>query len=158
MAFSDEMIRAAVAAGRYSDPGAARHIADTLIARRDRIGRAWMSAVNPVVSPAFDGQRLVFRNAAVDTGVDNRPAGYTAIWWSLDNATGDCERLGETRSAGPELATPPSLLSASHTFLRVDVSATGGQPSSWASPVRMVFKRTASGDWRLVGLDRRTEG
>ena len=48
MAFTDEMIRAAVRTGQYSDPAAEKHIADTLIARRDAIGRAWLTDVNPV--------------------------------------------------------------------------------------------------------------
>ena len=51
MAFTDEMIRAAVRTGRYSDPAAEKHIADTLIARRDAIGRAWLTDVNPVIDP-----------------------------------------------------------------------------------------------------------
>ena len=54
MAFTDEMIRAAVKTGQYSDPAAEKHIADTLIARRDAIGRAWLTNVNPVVDPALD--------------------------------------------------------------------------------------------------------
>ena len=54
MAFTDEMIRAAVRTGQYSDPAAEKHVADTLIARRDAIGRAWLTNVNPVVDPALD--------------------------------------------------------------------------------------------------------
>jgi hypothetical protein len=41
-AFSDELIRAAVARGRYSDPRAAEYLTRTLIARRDKIVARWL--------------------------------------------------------------------------------------------------------------------
>lgn len=44
----DEAIRAIVAKARYSEPGAADHIVDTLIARRDKVLRAWLTGVNPL--------------------------------------------------------------------------------------------------------------
>ena len=49
MAFSDEMIRAVAKTGSYSDPAAEKLLADVLIQRRDRIGQAFLPAVNPVV-------------------------------------------------------------------------------------------------------------
>ncbi len=42
----------AVETGRSPDPAAEEYTADTLIARRDAIGRAWLTAVNPVIEPA----------------------------------------------------------------------------------------------------------
>ncbi len=40
--FSDEMIRTAVAAGRYSDPRAADYVTRVLIERRDKLVRRWL--------------------------------------------------------------------------------------------------------------------
>ena len=40
--FSDEMIRTAVAAGRYSDPRATDYVARVLIERRDKLVRRWL--------------------------------------------------------------------------------------------------------------------
>ena len=48
--FSDEAIRAVVAKARYSEPGAAEHITATLIKRRDKVLRAWLTGVNPLVN------------------------------------------------------------------------------------------------------------
>jgi hypothetical protein len=42
MAFTDDDIRALVETGTYSDPAVAEYIAKTLIARRDKIGRAYL--------------------------------------------------------------------------------------------------------------------
>lgn len=42
--FTDEHIRAAVAAGRYSDPAAAEYLSRTLIERRDRIVERWLGS------------------------------------------------------------------------------------------------------------------
>ena len=47
--FSDDAIRAVVAKARYSEAGAAEHITATLIKRRDKVLRAWLTGVNPLV-------------------------------------------------------------------------------------------------------------
>ena len=43
--FSDETIRAAVAAAHYSDPRAAEYIVHTLIGRRDKLVSRWLGNV-----------------------------------------------------------------------------------------------------------------
>lgn len=48
MSFSDEDIRAIVAAGKYTNPEAEEYIAETLIARRDKVGSYWFAKVNPL--------------------------------------------------------------------------------------------------------------
>ncbi len=77
MAFSDEMIRAAVKTAEFSDPAAERLLGDVLIKRRNTIARVYLSKINPVVRPALDGEgTLTFANAAVDAGVAAAPAQY----------------------------------------------------------------------------------
>jgi len=46
-AFTDDDLRAAVAAGQYSDPRAARRVLEVLIARRDAIARRWLGSEPP---------------------------------------------------------------------------------------------------------------
>ena len=89
MAFSDELIRAAVKTGQLSDPKAEQHIADVLIKRRDKIGRAYLPKINPIVDPVFDGTAADFGNAAVQYRVAEAPARYTAVWSRFDNASGN---------------------------------------------------------------------
>ncbi len=69
--FDRPLIEAAVAQGRFSEPGAAPYLVDTLIARRDAVARAYLDGVTP-----FD--ELVVRGDAL-CGVDlTRRYGYAA--------------------------------------------------------------------------------
>ena len=54
MAFSDALIRAVVKTGQFSDPQAEQYLGDVLIKRRDKIGRAYLPKINPIVDPALD--------------------------------------------------------------------------------------------------------
>ena len=65
------------AKARYSDPAASEYIAKTLIARRDKVLKAWLAGVNPVVDPALTADGVfTFRNAAVDAGVAPAASAY----------------------------------------------------------------------------------
>ncbi|MCG8603631.1 hypothetical protein MJD09_01345 [bacterium] len=46
--FTDEQLRVAVKAGQYSDPKAEAYLLQTLIERRNIVGRFWFSQVNPL--------------------------------------------------------------------------------------------------------------
>ncbi len=92
MAFTDEMIRAAVRTGRYTDPAAEKFIADTLIARRDAIGREWLTNVNPIIDPVLDASgSLKFVNAAVAAGVAKAPASYRGVMVYVRQRHGDVD-------------------------------------------------------------------
>jgi hypothetical protein len=165
MTLTDDLIRAAVKAGHYTDPQAEEYLVASLIERRDKIGRAWLTSVNPVVDPALseDGV-LTFRNIAVDLNLAPAPAGYLVSWFRFDNAGGESTAVGEseissTRATAPSTALtrtrPDTTLPAGRgQFLRVDISAAAGAPfPSWTSPVRAFFRRIQDG-WKLVGFDR----
>ena len=86
---------------RYTDPRTVAYLTETLIGRRDKIARAWLTVVNPVVDPILTDEALTFDNAAVRAGVAEAPAGYEAEWHTFDNATGLGggveRRLGDVR-------------------------------------------------------------
>jgi hypothetical protein len=48
MRFDRPLLEAIVAQGRLSDPSAAAYLVDTLLARRDAIGKAFLDAVTPL--------------------------------------------------------------------------------------------------------------
>jgi hypothetical protein len=157
MAFSDDLIRAMVDTGNYSDSAAERHLAEVLIKRRDRIGRAYLTAVTPIVDPALSEEPvLTFRNAASDAGVAAAPSQYQATWFAFDNATRESRRLGETSAAEARLAAPAGLAPSEGAFVRVDVSATSAEHPAWATPARIYFRRSA-GAWILTGLERQPD-
>ena len=152
--FTDERIRAIVAKARYSDPAASEYIAKTLIARRDKVLKAWLTGVNPVVSPALSADGvLTFRNAAVEAGMASPASAYVLAWSAFDNATGSA--IGpaqETRVDSPRAPAPPSILQG-HDFISVVVRTVHTDYPSWNVPVTMVFRRTPQG-WQPVGLER----
>ena len=156
MAFSDALIRGLVDVGEYSDPAAAQHLADVLIARRDRIGETYLPTINPIVNVALgpDGV-LTFGNAAVEAEVAAAPSqGYRGEWYLFDNATRTSTPIGEpTTSASGRMASPPGLPAAVDAFVRVDIAAVEPPNDSWNVPIQAYFRRTAQG-WRLVGFER----
>jgi hypothetical protein len=133
MAFSDNMIRAIVNTGRFSDDRAEKLLADTLIARRDKIGQAYLTGVNPLVTFSIDNSgALTFVNAAVAAGVAAAPTGgYTADWATFDNPTGQTQPLGASTTAQSERMQAPAGLPAQNgSFVKVQVAAVGSPNTS----------------------------
>ena len=152
--FNDEAIRAIVAKGRYSEPGAAEHLATTLIKRRDKVLRAWLTSVNPIAEPRLTaGGVFTFENAAVTARVANAPTAYALTWSRFDNAAG--ASTGETvemRVTEPQAQAPKQLLEGAE-FVAVAIQTIHSDHAAWRLPVTLTFRRTASG-WQAVGLER----
>jgi hypothetical protein len=154
MAFTDDLIRAAVRTGQFSDPVAERHLAAVLAKRRDAIGRAYLTAINPIVDPVLEADgTLSFTNAAVEADFARAPRSYRAEWFRFDNATSHSERIGETVSRATEIAAPGPLPTSDGAFVHVKVSSVGGLTPAWETPVNMFF-RYSDGLWQLVGFER----
>ena len=154
-AFTDRMIAAAVSTAEFTDSAAARQLTGVLIERRDKIARAFLPAVNPLVDFALaeDGT-LTFRNAAVDAGVAAAPPGYRAGWARFDNTTGETRGVAvETAAAATRLAMPSALDLAEGSYLRVSVRAEGQARAASSTPVDVTFRRGPDG-WKTVGVDR----
>jgi hypothetical protein len=154
MAFSDALIRAVVKTGDLGDQAAETYLADTLIVRRDKIGRAYLTRINPIVDPVLDASGvLTFGNAAVQYGFAPAPTSYTATWSRFDNATGVASPLGETTGKEPRLQAPAGLPTTTGTFIELELSAQAPDHKAWSRPIKAHFHRTATG-WTLVGLER----
>ena len=153
-AFTDELIRAAVHEGQYSDPNAEKYLGDVLIKRRNKIAAIYLTAINPVVSPKLDANgRLTFENAAAAAGVATDAATYRASWFRFDNATGETQAISETRSSTTSIDAPSGLPTGAGSFVAVDIAVDSAGHPSWIRPVRAYFQRDGSG-WKLVGLER----
>jgi hypothetical protein len=153
-AFSDELVRAAVAAGQYSDPEAAKYLGDVLIKRRDKILSIYLTAVNPIVNPRLDANgQLTLENAAIASGVAKGAPTYRASWMTFDNATGATKPISETESQTTTLKAPAGLPTAPGSYIQVDIAADIAAHPAWKQPIKTHFRRTGQG-WTLVGLER----
>ena len=156
--FSDDAIRAIVAKGGYSDPEAARYIADTLIKRRDKVLKAWLTGVNPIVNPRLTASgALTFENAAVAADVATPPMAYVLTWSRFDNATGtkvgDTQEVRVTEARGD---VPPAIAQGAE-FVSVAIRSIHPDFPDWQAPVNVYFRKAADG-WQPVGLDRELLG
>ncbi len=141
-------------AGDFGDPASEAFLVRALAERRDAIGRAYLTAINPIADPALSSDgTLTFRNAAVDADVAQAPDGYRAEWFRFDNATAQSTRIGETVGRTTKLEAPHSLPRRDGTFVHVKVSSVGALEPSWEKPMD-VFFRYQDGQWQLVGVDR----
>jgi hypothetical protein len=155
--FSDEAIRAMVGKGKYTDPRAAEYIAATLIKRRDKVLKTWLTGVNPLVDFALSaGGELTFANGAVQAGAATAASTHRISWARFDNATGQATLIGADVSTGEMRAQMPAELAAGGSppdFVQVQVSAIHPGFPVWEKPVTVHFRRVADG-WKLVGLAR----
>ena len=145
-AFSDDLIRAIVATGEFRDPAAANHLATVLMKRRDKILRAYLPAVNPLVDFALTDTALTFTNAAVAAHVADECAGYEATWARFDNATGEVAAIGAptTGSAG-RVGVPADLPSTQGSFVKIQVRANPASHFGLVRPHRCVFQANDRG-------------
>jgi hypothetical protein len=154
MAFSDDMIRALVKTGKYSDPAAEKLLADVLIKRRDRIGRVYFSRMNPVVNLSLDPTgTLRFENAAALAGMLDGPLTYAVSWAAFNNDTGEATPLGQTKGETGQIGAPNGLPRSAGAYVTADISVVDPPHAPWAKPVRATFWRGGTG-WKLVGVDR----
>ncbi len=107
MAFSDELIRALVKTGQYSDPKAEDHLAQVLIKRRNKIGQVYLTRINPLVGFSLAPSNvLTFENAAVRAGVAKEPSSYVATWSDFQQQP----MAKPVHSAKPKARTGSSVL------------------------------------------------
>ena len=150
-AFTDDMIRAVVHTGQFSNPAAEKYLADVLIQRRDTIKSIYLTQVNPIVAPRLDAKGLTFENAAVAGRRRPGPGGVPGLVDGLrqhdrcDPATGGDEERDDDdchadRSAVDWLRCCRHRRRQRHL---PDVE----------QPVRAYFSRDGE-SWKLVGLER----
>src|SRR4029453_17718707 len=130
---------------------------DIMIKRRDKILQAYLPAVNPIVGPRLENNRLSFENAGVSADVAKAPALYRASWFLFDNATGENQPLSDTTSATTTIDAPSGLPTTPDSFIMVELSADSATHEAWRRPIRTYF-RLGAGGWKLVGLERMPVG
>ena len=151
-AFTDDEIRAIVQVAQYSDPKAEQWIAECLIDRRDRIGRAYFATVLPLDEIAVRGGELTF----VDLALQHKYAAarrYRVDWLTYDNKTAKPSAvLGSTAQGEPIPAAAVGAPAGSYVLARI--TADGAPPGMAVS----VYLRGETDGLRVVGIDREWPG
>lgn len=146
--FSDEIIRAVVAAGEFSDPEAAPHLSEVLIQRRDKLLRQHLSNLLPLVDFKIEEGVLEFRNL----GLEIEPAARTAYeyrWYAFDNLTGAEAPMGDDRFTGiPRIPIPQSAAG----YLKIRLRSRSDDRPAWRQPVDVYLRRGDS--LKIVGISR----
>jgi len=146
MAFRDEDVRAIVEEGQFTDPAVTEYITRTLIERRDKIVRAWLSAELPVDHLRIVDDQLVFDDLVANRS-DTSKSFYRIHWFRWNNQTGQEEEAGSSASR----RLPSNLSSIAEAGY---IGCTLSDASRSELTATAYFRKTATG-WLLVGLDRK---
>jgi hypothetical protein len=151
--FSDDAVRAIVAAGEYSNPVASEYLTQVLISRRDKIARLWLNGVLPLAEPKLtENGTLTFRNVAVETRMADPPKEYHVRWFRFDNATGTATPAGdEQRVMQPESQAPEAALEGE--YVMTEWHGVHAAHPGWSTPLRVYFRREANA-WHPVSVVR----
>ena len=154
MRFSDEAVRAIVQTGKIDNPEAEDYLVDTLIERRDKIVRYYLTRINPLdgftLSAAADGESsLEFVNLGVEAGFGSQ-CRYQYAWHRFDNQTETLSALGVP---GETSQTTLSVPEDTAEFLMVRVSSScPAQPLWRRNPVEVYLRNSANPS--VVGIER----
>jgi hypothetical protein len=144
MAFTDDEIRAIVRTGQYSEPEAERWIVESLIARRDKIGRAFLPKVLPLDRFAVENGRLVFQDLGEQYNLPSS-RNYRIQWFRFDNEAETKAPLdGETNFSLPRQIES----AAAGEYFAAEIRA--DDPKK----VVTVYLRKQPGQAQVVGIDR----
>jgi hypothetical protein len=145
MAFTNEQIRAIVKVAEFSDPAAERYVADTLIARRDKIGKVYFGKVLPLDRFAVENGQLVFHDLAQEHGLEVK-APLHVTWAQFNNQTHEKTPI----PAAQNFRVPQDAAGSSdHSYLSANIWR--GDDTTKAVTV---FLRITGAQAEVVGVDR----
>lgn len=151
MKFSDEDIESLVSTGGFSDPETPKKLTQTLIERRDLIGRYWFKEANPLDEFDLSGDELRFKDLAVRYGFETEgQSTYRIDVIGKDGAKG--ERLSREDVQTPSLQIRPEWFEK-HSTLDLLIRTQRPGQREW-SPFVRVELRSEGGNPRLIGIHR----
>ncbi len=150
--FTDEMVRAIVKTGELKDPAAEEYLIQTLIKRRDKIVRYYLSHMNPLadfeVTSREGRPALKFSNLGDTYGIGKADS-YEYQWSSFDNRTSAMTPLGAQEVVRtPEFSVPPTQGTG---YLAVVIRTVAQSQKDWAKPVTVYLDTSPL---RVVGIER----
>ena len=152
MRFANEVIRAIVRTGRITDPEAEEYLVDTLIQRRDKIVRHFLTLINPLSDFRISDERplsqLEFRNLGIEANI-SRTESYQYQWFRFDNLRLNQEPLGEVQTTRRRQLPIPQ---EEAEFLMVRIQTLSPRHPAWKKRLE-VFLRNGKHK-SVVGLER----
>ena len=155
--FTNEMIRAVIKTGQIRDPEAEDYLVETLIKRRDKIVRYYLSQINPLdefrLVSQNDALSLDFRHLGMIAGLGSGSS-YQHQWFRFENETQSEERIGGSHSSSsPSVAVPKT----DANYLMVRISTIDSSQPDWKNDVK-VFIRNHPDKPAVVGVERENPG
>jgi hypothetical protein len=159
MAFSDDQVRAIVKTGQLSDSRAEAYLTETLMKRRDKVGRLWLNQVNPLDQFTIEGNALLFDNAAARL-LKGVPAAdsYQAQWHRFDNYKQTQEPIASRITTKERRLDIPSAAfdgpsDGVGSYALAEITTHSSHHSGWARPLRVYLRKNNTGV-SVVGIER----
>jgi hypothetical protein len=152
MRFNNEMVAALVRTGELIDKKAEEYLIQTLIERRDKIVRYYLSQMNPLdefaIEKSADASDLTFLNLGEQAGIE-KGSTYQYQWYIFDNNTLTQQSLGK---AGLSTSGKIQVPDSDSKYLMVKIQTENSAQPNWKKNVE-VYLQTGS-DMRVVGVER----
>lgn len=150
--FTDEMIRAIVRTGRYTDPKVEAYLVECLIKRRDKIVAEYLRELNPLddfeVAEAQGRPVVRFTHLGEAAGL-GKVERYEWQWFSYNNHPERESEIGRKESGGrPEIQVP----AAQSDYLLVKVRGLSKAQPNWQREVRVYLRREGASA-KVVGVE-----
>ena len=145
MRFNDEMIRALVQTGHLIDKEAENYLIQTLIQRRDKIVKYYLTQLNPLDQFAIVNTEMSFKNLGQDAGITGS-ATYQYQWYEFNNDKAASVSLGpEATTSNPQIPAP----SSNAEYLMVRVRTIHPDQPNWKKSVDVYLR-----NGQVVGIER----
>jgi hypothetical protein len=149
--FDDQMIAAITRTGKLRSAEAERYLIETLIKRRDKILRYYLTRLNPLdefeVREEERGQTLLFKNLGEALRL-GKAGSYEYQWALFDNLSGTSQPLGSVETTGTARVPIPGEKAE---FLKVSIRTVSSDQPGWRKPVTVFL---ASSLRRVIGIER----
>jgi len=165
MTFTDEEITAIVKTAEMTNPDAEKYLIDTLIKRRDKIGRYWFSKINPLdkfVLKDSDGvQKLHFVDLAVNSKLEktqDTQYRYQVILLPQNRELSEYQNIGNSTTipifSENEMLSENEISNNSELQFEISVQTKRGG-TNWSKWIKIYLALDDSGDTlRIIGILR----
>jgi hypothetical protein len=152
MAFTDDDIRAVVQTGGLTDPQAEQYLIQTLIERRNKIGRYYLNQALAIDGFAVSENSVAFAHLPAQYQFAEQPKRYALSWFRFDNAKNVKTFVSNEVSAdGPTFRIPAELRDGTPYF---GVEIRDGEKRQLTGDAAVsLFMRNMSAP-HLVGIER----